>query len=97
MVALHLKKHGGDAEKSLAAVPAGRSIRDGLADLGDPDIEASLGHLGSARPTHLDERRPDRTASLSVGPPPPTASGSASSGPTPGAAWGPSSWPSTRN
>ena len=28
-------------------------------------------------------------------PPPPTASGSASCGPTPGAAWGPSSWPST--
>ena len=30
-------------EKSLAAVPAGGSIRDGLADLGDPDIDATLG------------------------------------------------------
>jgi tetratricopeptide (TPR) repeat protein len=28
MVRLHLKKHGGDVEKSLAAIPAGRSIRE---------------------------------------------------------------------
>jgi serine/threonine-protein kinase len=27
LVARHLKKHGGDAGKSLAAIPAGRSIR----------------------------------------------------------------------
>ena len=27
MVALHVKKHGGDTAKSLAAVPAGRSTR----------------------------------------------------------------------
>src|SRR5215831_3105467 len=33
MVALHLKKHGGDAEKSLAAIPAGRSARESLAAL----------------------------------------------------------------
>jgi hypothetical protein len=46
MVELHLRKHGGDAARSLAALPA---------------------------------------------PPPPTASGSASSDPTPGAAWAPSS------
>ena len=56
-------------EKSLAAVPAGRSTRDGLADLGDPDIEATLGHVGVAHPpTRLDDDDPDRTASLSVGP-----------------------------
>src|SRR5262245_65247179 len=42
LVAQHLKKHGGDVEESLAAVPAARSIRDGLADLGDPDIGATL-------------------------------------------------------
>src|SRR3954453_18749263 len=70
LVAHHLKKHGGDVEQSLAAVPAARSIRDGLADLGDPDLEATLGHLGVAHPpTHLDGDDPDRTASLSVGPP----------------------------
>src|SRR5262245_40357774 len=70
LVAQHLKKHGGDVEESLAAVLAGRSIRDGLADLGDPDIGATLGRVGSAHPpTHLDEDDPNRTASLSVGPP----------------------------
>src|SRR5262245_1724951 len=31
MVALHLKKHDGDAEQSLAAVPVGRSTRERLA------------------------------------------------------------------
>src|SRR6516165_9202052 len=70
LAAQHLKKHDGDAEKSLAAVAAGRSIRDGLADLGDPDIGATLGRVGSAPPpTHPDHDDPDRTASLSVGPP----------------------------
>src|SRR4051812_45949711 len=70
LVAHHLKKHGGDVEESLAAVPAGGSIRDGLAGLGDPDIGATLGRVGSAHPpTRLDDHDPDRTASLSVGPP----------------------------
>src|SRR4051812_5439496 len=70
LVAQHLKKHGGDVEESLAAVPAGGSIRDGLADLGDPDLGATLGRVGSAHPpTHADDDDPDRTASLAVGPP----------------------------
>jgi WD40 repeat protein/tRNA A-37 threonylcarbamoyl transferase component Bud32 len=70
LVAQHLKKHGGDVEESLAAVPAGESIRDSLAGLGDPDIDVTLGHVGVAHPPpHLDEDDPDRTASLSVGPP----------------------------
>src|SRR4051794_5292140 len=70
LVAQHLKKHGGDVEQSLAAVPAGGSIPDGLAALGDPDIDATLGQVGVAHPpTHLVEDDPDRTASLSVGPP----------------------------
>ena len=93
LVAQHLKKHGGDVEESLAAVPAGRSIRDGLADLGDPDIGATLGRVGSAHPpTHPDHDDPDRTGSYSVGA---ATSGSASSGPTPRGAWAPSSWPWT--
>src|SRR5436305_7962965 len=67
---LHLETHGGDVEKSLAAVPAGKSIRDGLPDLGDPDIDATLGQVGVAPPpTHPDDDDPDRTASLAVGPP----------------------------
>ena len=63
MVALHLKRHGGDAEKSLAALPAGRSTRESLAPLGDPDIEATLGHVGS-RPRLDADDDPDRTATL---------------------------------
>ena len=69
LVDRHLKKHGGDVEKSLAAVPAGRSTRERLADLGDPDIEATLGHAGSGHgPTeHDDQADADRTATYSVG------------------------------
>src|SRR5262245_47230066 len=37
MAELHVVKHG-DVEHSLAAIPAGRSTREGLANLGDPDI-----------------------------------------------------------
>src|SRR5215470_3631969 len=43
LAALHLEANGGDAGRSLAAVPAGRSTREGLGALGDPDIEATLG------------------------------------------------------
>jgi len=65
MVALHLKKHGGDAERSLAAIPAGRSTREDLARAGDADIDASLAHLGPASSQAGEDY--DRTASLSVG------------------------------
>src|SRR6516165_6301532 len=47
MVGLHLKKHGGSAERSLAVIPAGRSTRESLAALGDPDIEHPLTQLAS--------------------------------------------------
>ena len=40
---VHLEAHGDDVEQSLAAIPAGRSTRERLAELGDPDIEATLG------------------------------------------------------
>src|SRR3954467_5725193 len=32
---LHIEAHGGDAERSLAAVPVGKSTRESLANLGD--------------------------------------------------------------
>src|SRR3954463_11596262 len=48
LVARHIKKHGGDVEKSLAAIPAGRSTRENLAQVGDPDVGGSLAHLGPA-------------------------------------------------
>ncbi len=94
LAAIHLEAHGGDVEKSLAAVSTGKSTRESLARIGDPDIDATLGHVGSAT------ARDDRAISTAPAPtpsarPPATASGSASFGRTPRAAWGPSSWPST--
>ena len=65
LAAAHLARHGGDAEQSLAALPAGRSTRKRLAQIGDPDIEASLAHVGSGSTQHDGD--PDRTATYSVG------------------------------
>lgn len=65
LVARHIKKHGGDAEKSLAAIPAGRSTRESLGRIADADIEASLAQVG-ANATQNGEGA-DRTASYSVG------------------------------
>jgi eukaryotic-like serine/threonine-protein kinase len=53
LVTAHLDRHGGDTEKSLAAVPAGRSTRESLARLADAEIAASIGHLGAAS-THAE-------------------------------------------
>ena len=68
MVARHLKKHGGDAEKSLAAIPAGRSTRERLARIGDP---RDRGHARPASAPARFHRRhdgdSDRTASYAVG------------------------------
>jgi serine/threonine-protein kinase len=47
LVRVHLETHGGDVERSLTAVSAGNSIRETLAELGDPDIEATLSHVAS--------------------------------------------------
>jgi eukaryotic-like serine/threonine-protein kinase len=68
MVALHVKKHGGDTEKSLASIPAGRSTRERLAALGDAELNGTVARLGSA-PTdpEVGGDDPDRTATLSVG------------------------------
>ena len=58
LVALHLKKHGGDAEQSLAAIPAGPSTRESLAALGDPEIEHDP--RPSSAPARRRRRRPHR-------------------------------------
>jgi len=42
LVARHLKKHGGSAAKSLAALPARRSTQRSLAALHDPELATSL-------------------------------------------------------
>jgi serine/threonine-protein kinase len=65
LAAAHLAQHSGDAEKSLAAIPADRSTRARLARIADHDIEASLAHVG-AHSTQRDEDA-DRTTSFSVG------------------------------
>jgi tetratricopeptide (TPR) repeat protein/tRNA A-37 threonylcarbamoyl transferase component Bud32 len=58
----HVRKHG-DVEKSLAAVPAGKSTRDRLAALADEDLNHTLSHAGST-PTDIDA---DRTTTYAVG------------------------------
>ena len=65
MVALHVSKYGGDTEKSLASIPAGRSTRESLIRIGGPVIEATLTRLGS-RSTDLDGLT-DLTANYAVG------------------------------
>jgi eukaryotic-like serine/threonine-protein kinase len=68
LAAVHVEGYGGDVERSLAAVPAGKPTCDGLAGLGDPEIEGTIGRVRSAhlqRPA--DEDDPNRTASISVG------------------------------
>lgn len=66
LVTCHIKRHGGDVERSLSAVPAGNSTREGLAKLGDPDIEATLNHLDS-RYGSTEECGFDATTSYAVG------------------------------
>ncbi len=63
LAAQHLKKHGGDAERSLAAIPAGRSTREDLAAVGDPQLDATLTRV-SPGSTELEG---DRTTSYVVG------------------------------
>ena len=61
MAEKQLKLHGGDAEKSLAAIAAGASTRDKLRSLGDPDLTASVALVGSLTPPD------DATATMSFG------------------------------
>jgi eukaryotic-like serine/threonine-protein kinase len=65
LTAKHLELHGGDCDQSLAAVSAGRSTRESLARICDPDIEATLAHVGLA--SSRDDDDSDRTPSFSVG------------------------------
>ncbi len=66
MADLHVAKHG-DVERSLAAIPAGRSTQKSLAQLGDPDIEGTLAQVRSPATDQDGEADADRTASYSVG------------------------------
>jgi serine/threonine protein kinase len=46
LVAEHLKFHGGDPERSLAALAVGPSTRESLQRVGDRALDASLSHAG---------------------------------------------------
>ena len=68
---MHVEANGGDLEKSLAALPANRSTRASLAELGEPEIDATLARVARAmdgQATDLDgDDDPERTAGLSLG------------------------------
>src|SRR5271156_1450072 len=63
---VHLEAHAGDVEKSLAAVSAGKSTRESLARIGDPDVGATLDRVASAHGS-TEEGDVDRTTSYAVG------------------------------
>ncbi len=65
LVMMHLKKHGGSTEQSLAAISIGASIRENLARIGDSRIVATLDLMSKG--TTEDNADPDRTSSYSVG------------------------------
>ena len=67
MAALHVKKHGGDTEKSLASIPAGRSTRERLAALGDAELTGNVARLGSGSTEREGNDRPDQTATMTLG------------------------------
>jgi serine/threonine-protein kinase len=64
--ALHVEKHGGDPEKSLAVLNAGRSTRERLAELADSEIGATLARVGQGS-TEPDDDQSGHTLTLSVG------------------------------
>jgi tetratricopeptide (TPR) repeat protein/tRNA A-37 threonylcarbamoyl transferase component Bud32 len=62
MVELHLKKDEGDATRSLAGIPVGRSTREALAAVGDSDLTRTLARVGSGS----SESELDRTFNYAV-------------------------------
>jgi serine/threonine-protein kinase len=64
LVIEHLRRHGSDPERSLAAIGVGRSTRDCLAQIGNPDLDASLAQVGSGSTEAAEDA--DRTASYAA-------------------------------
>jgi hypothetical protein len=100
----HLKKHGDDTQKSLAAITVGRASGKSLTLLGDPVIEQTLATVGSQVKSST---APDAQETLTLHsqwappaplePPRPTARDSRCSALTPRGAWALSSSRSTAN
>jgi eukaryotic-like serine/threonine-protein kinase len=64
LVIEHLRRHGSDPEQSLAAFDVGRSTRDCLAQIANPERDASLVHVGPG--STEDEHDNDPTTSYAV-------------------------------
>jgi len=72
LVAVHLKMHGDDPEKSPAAIEAGRSTRERLAQINDCELTASVALIGSNHHPFdipVDHSRPKVVTPSSDGPP----------------------------
>ncbi|MBI1902588.1 MAG: tetratricopeptide repeat protein [Planctomycetia bacterium] len=55
LVDAHIRQHDGDPQRSLASLSSGSSLRDDLASLADPDLDASLASVGAdVRPPGSD-------------------------------------------
>jgi serine/threonine-protein kinase len=54
VVQRHVLNHGGDPQRSLAAVSSIHSVRQELEQVADPDLQASLAHVSAARPGEAD-------------------------------------------
>jgi len=65
---VHVQALGGDAGKSLTVLTVGPSIRETLSRAGGPEVEATLGYVGSAPGSTRDEDGLDRTGTYAVGP-----------------------------
>ena len=80
-------RHGGDVERSLATITAGRSTRESLAQLGDADIDVSIARLDPGS-TQVTAGGPRLTLPATPSArPPPTGNGTASSDHMPTASW----------
>src|SRR5262245_16846636 len=52
LVLEHLRRHGDDPERSLAALGVGHSTRECLARIGNPELDASLARVGPGATEH---------------------------------------------
>ncbi len=65
LAAKHIQRHSDDAEKSLATLSPDRSIRARLAMIGDPQIEATLGHASGGSGA-TEQNDPERTGTFAI-------------------------------
>ena len=66
LVDKHLARHGGDPQRSLAALSSEARVRATLDSVADFDVQASLARVGTAR-TQLDRQPVDRDETLDIG------------------------------